>query len=87
MIDFKSKKYNIPLNRLKDVYYESKIAGQKNIEALCLSTSGRNQKPSSRFINIKYITENSLVFFSNYDSKKAKGMNFVKMPNKFKKEY
>ena len=72
MIDFKSDKYNRPLNKLKDIYIESKNAGQKNIEALCLSTCGRDQRPSSRLINIKYITENSLVFFSNYDSKKAK---------------
>jgi pyridoxamine 5'-phosphate oxidase len=76
MIDFKSKKYNRPIARLKDIYFESKNAGQKNIEALCLSTSGRNQKPSSRLINIKYITENSLIFFSNYDSKKAKDIKY-----------
>lgn len=72
MIDFKSDKYNRPLNKFKDIYIESKNAGQKNIEALCLSTCGRDQRPSSRLINIKYITENSLIFFSNYDSKKAK---------------
>ena len=78
MINFKSKKYNRPLNRLKDIYFQSKDIGQKNIEALYLSTCGRDLKPTSRLINIKYITETSLVFFSNYDSKKAEDIKYNK---------
>lgn len=46
---------------------------QQNIDAACLSTFNLiNNEISSRFVNIKYIENNKFIFFSNFESPKAK---------------
>jgi len=71
MIEFIGQFKSIPYKKLKSFYDEAKLKNQHSIEALCLSTS-HNNKPSSRYVNIKYIKDNELVFFSNYHSRKGK---------------
>jgi len=70
---FTSDKLSLPISLLKSIYDEAMPL--KNIEALCLSTCGNDLKPSSRLVNIKYITSNSLIFFSNYNSRKSLQIN------------
>jgi len=69
MIEFNLKKPCSPIKIFKKIY--DKTYPIKNIEAFCLSTCGNNLRPSSRFVNIKFITDNSLIFFSNYQSRKS----------------
>lgn len=71
MIEFSLKKKNSPYIRILQEYEKAKSLSQKNIEAFCLSTCGKSLKPSSRFVNIKYIKDDELIFFTNYKSKKA----------------
>lgn len=72
MIEFKSKQLQQPIKILKNFYEKAIQNDQSSVEAFCLSTCSENLMPSSRYVNIKYITQNELVFFSNYESKKAK---------------
>lgn len=73
MIEFNLKKPSSPIKIFKEIY--DKTYPMKNIEAFCLSTCGIDLRPSSRFVNVKYVTDSSLIFFSNYQSKKAKHIN------------
>jgi pyridoxamine 5'-phosphate oxidase len=46
---------------------------QKNIEALSISTYNKvNEEVDSRYVNLKYIDDKKFIFFSNYQSPKAK---------------
>ena len=40
--------------------------------AMVLSTSGKNLRPSSRTVLLKYFDDSGFVFFSNYRSRKGK---------------
>lgn len=40
--------------------------------AMILSTISKNNKPSSRVVLLKYFSENGLIFFTNYNSRKGK---------------
>ena len=71
MIQFSIKKKDSPYMKVFREYEKAKSLSQKNIEAFCLSTCGKSLKPSSRFVNIKYIKDGELIFFTNYTSKKA----------------
>lgn len=66
-----------PFIYLKDCYQKS-FKTEKAIEAISLSTIDiEKRKPYSRFVNIKYIDNNKLIFFSNYQSNKAIQINKV----------
>ncbi len=73
MIEFKNLKSEQPFKLLK-MFYDSAIrANQKNIEAICISSFNKNnQQVDSRFVNLKTIKIDEFIFFSNYDSPKAK---------------
>ena len=46
---------------------------QKNIEAVCISSYNKvNDSVDARMVNLKYINDTEWIFFSNYNSKKAK---------------
>lgn len=64
-----------PLNLFQNAYTEALEAGQKNIEAACLSTVSQSNNPHSRFINIKYINPSEFIFFSNFLSPKGQHIN------------
>lgn len=75
----------IELNKIIDVepyiifnnYYMDAIAkNQQSIEAMSVSSYNKDlDEVESRFVNLKYINMDEWVFFSNYNSKKAKDFN------------
>ena len=73
MIEFDNlnptKPYNIFLK-----YYKAAIENnQKDIQAVSISSFNKNlNEVDSRFVNLKYIINNEWIFFSNYNSPKAK---------------
>ncbi len=62
-----------PILKLEEEYKKAKRLDQKNVEALYVSTINQdNNTPNSRLVNVKYIKNNKIYFFSNYNSQKAK---------------
>lgn len=76
MIDFNLNKETSPCLKVFKLYEHAKDASQKFIEAACLSTCDDSKTPQSRYVNIKYINDNELIFFSNYNSLKAKNIEY-----------
>lgn len=76
MIKFNLKNDIEPYNIFLANYKLAEAASQLNIEAACLSTCSNTKVPHSRFINIKYINDDEFIFFSNYQSSKAKDIEF-----------
>ena len=72
MIKFTNLK-NKPFNLFETYYKKAEDAGQLNADAMCISSiNKKNNTPHSRFVNLKYVKGNELIFFSNYQSNKAK---------------
>lgn len=72
MIKFKNICQDKPYLIFKDLYNRSIEAGQKNIEAICISSfSSETNEINARFVNIKFIERREFIFFSNYSSPKA----------------
>ena len=61
----------LPIKEIKALYEKSIKFGQLSPEAFVVSTVNNN-KPSARFVNIKEIKNNNLIFYTNYKSRKAK---------------
>ena len=72
MIKFSLKNKDGPFARFLREYDIAKKYKQKNIEAACLSTIFNENQVNSRFVNIKYVNDKEFIFFSNYQSQKAK---------------
>jgi pyridoxamine 5'-phosphate oxidase len=76
MIKFNNLNQEIPYLFFKAKYDEAIDAGQKNIEAISISSYNKEvNEVDSRYVNLKFITNNEFVFFSNYDSPKASSFN------------
>ncbi|HEY9113072.1 MAG TPA: pyridoxamine 5'-phosphate oxidase [Bacteroidales bacterium] len=61
-----------PISFLKTWLKEVSLKEVPDFNAMVLSTVGKNNKPSSRIVLLKEITEKGqLVFFTNYDSRKG----------------
>lgn len=71
MIKFNLIKDIAPYKIFYDMYEMAESASQRNIEAACFSSCSDEKIPHSRFINIKYVNDNEIIFFSNYQSAKA----------------
>ncbi len=72
MIEFIELSQDPPYIFLREQYDIALNAGQKNIEAMSISSFNKDKNEvDSRFVNLKYIKRNSFVFFSNYNSPKA----------------
>lgn len=71
-----NKQFAHPVSKVKEWLEEAKSSYSKlkldNYNAAALSTVSKNFKPSSRFVLIKDIKDNNLVFYTNFNSKKAK---------------
>jgi pyridoxamine 5'-phosphate oxidase len=66
------KPYLIFMNKYKDALN----AGQKKIEAVSISSFNKDlNEVDSRYVNLKFITNDEFIFFSNYDSPKASSFN------------
>ena len=76
MIQFNNLKKEIPYIIFKEKYNEAINAGQKNIEALSISSyDSKKNEVDSRYVNLKFIIAEEFIFFSNYNSPKAFAFN------------
>ena len=76
MIQFNNLNQEIPYLLFKEKYDDSLNAGQKGIEAISISSYNKEiSEVDSRFINLKFISHDEFIFFSNYDSPKAFSFN------------
>ena len=72
MIQFNNLNQGMPYQLFRAKYDDAHNAGQKGIEAISVSSfNTRMQEVNSRYVNLKFITNDEFIFFSNYDSPKA----------------
>jgi pyridoxamine 5'-phosphate oxidase len=72
MIQFNNLNQEIPYLIFKAKYDEALNAGQKGIEAISISSYNKEiNEVDSRYVNLKFITNDKFIFFSNYNSPKA----------------
>ncbi len=72
MIKFIKLKKDTPYLILKEKYDEACSKGQKNIEAIAISSYNKgNAEVESRFVNLKFVEGDEFIFFSNYNSPKS----------------
>ena len=60
-----------PFEQFKKWFDEASASDILEPNAMCLSTVGENQRPSSRIVLLKTISNSGFVFFTNYSSKKG----------------
>ena len=73
MIKFRNLDTSAPYKRFKYFYDAALLEDQKNIEAISISSfNSTKNEVESRYVNLKYIDKNEWIFFSNYESLKAK---------------
>lgn len=61
-----------PYKKFKDLYVLALESGQRNLEAICISSfNPRLNSVNSRYVNLKYIKDEKWIFFSNYESPKS----------------
>ena len=73
MIQFNNLKQEDPYLKLKQKYNEAINKNQKFIEAITISSFSKNRNEvNSRYVNLKFINNKEFIFFSNYNSPKAK---------------
>ena len=76
MIQFNNLNQEIPYLLFKEKYDDSLNAGQRGIEAISISSYNKEiSEVDSRYVNLKFISNDEFVFFSNYDSPKAFSFN------------
>jgi pyridoxamine 5'-phosphate oxidase len=76
MIEFNNLNQGMPYRLLKKKYDEAIDAGQKGIEAISISSFNKEiNEVDSRYVNLKFIVNDELIFFSNYESPKAAAFN------------
>ena len=76
MIQFNNLNQAIPYLLLKEKYDEALTAGQRGIEAISISSYNKEiGEVNSRYVNLKFISNDEFIFFSNYDSPKALSFN------------
>ena len=72
MIQFNKLNQEIPYLLFKAKYDDAFDAGQKGIEAISISSYNKEiNEVDSRYVNLKFVTNNEFIFFSNYSSPKA----------------
>ncbi len=72
MIQFNNLNQEMPYLLFKAKYDEALNFGQIGIEAISVSTyESKTNEVDSRYVNLKFITNDEFIFFSNYDSPKA----------------
>jgi pyridoxamine 5'-phosphate oxidase len=73
MIQFNNLKKEEPYLKLMQKYNEAVNKNQKFIEAIAISSfSKQRNEINSRYVNLKFINNKEFIFFSNYNSPKAK---------------
>ena len=72
MIDLANIVSDTPHIKFLDLYNKAIQKKQRGIEAIAISSYDKSSNEvESRFVNLKYISENEWIFFSNYQSPKA----------------
>ncbi len=75
MIKFNNISSEKPFIIFKEKYDKAYQSGQKNIEAVSISTYNKESDIiDSRFVNIKFIENTDFIFFSNYNSPKSQAI-------------
>ena len=76
MIKFNKLNQEMPYLLFKEKYDEALNKGQKVIEGVSISSFNREiNEVDSRYVNLKFISNEEFIFFSNYDSPKAYAFN------------
>jgi len=76
MIKFNNLNQEIPYQIFKEKYDKALNAGQRGIEAISISSYNKEiSEVDSRYVNLKFISNDEFIFFSNYDSPKASSFN------------
>ena len=76
MIKFNKLNQEMPYLLFKEKYDEALNKGQKVIEGVSISSFNREiNEVDSRYVNLKFISNEEFIFFSNYDSPKAAAFN------------
>jgi len=76
MIQFNNVNQETPYLLLKQKYDDALNADQRGIEAISISSYNNEiSEVDSRYVNLKFITNDEFIFFSNYDSPKAFSFN------------
>jgi pyridoxamine 5'-phosphate oxidase len=76
MIQFNNLNQETPYQLLKEKYDEALNAGQRGIEAISISSFNKEiSEVDSRYVNLKFISIDEFIFFSNYNSPKASSFN------------
>tara|TARA_B100000963_G_scaffold152543_1_gene132889 strand:+ start:5502 stop:6101 length:600 start_codon:yes stop_codon:yes gene_type:complete len=79
MIKFQENNNADPYKMFRKLYKSARDKGQKNIEAICISSYDANLKEvQARFVNLKYVKNEEWIFFTNYNSPKAKSFKSCK---------
>lgn len=72
MIKFINNNKEKPFLLFKEKYESALKAGQKNIDAISISSYNiEKREVDSRYVNLKYIDNENFIFFTNYESPKA----------------
>jgi len=72
MIKFNNLNQGIPYLLFESKYNKALDAGQNFIEAISISSfNSKINEVDSRYVNLKFITNDEFIFFSNYESPKA----------------
>ena len=72
MIEFENLCSDKPFQLIKKKFDEAKKAGQKDIEAISISSYSKTDgEVNARFVNLKKIIDTEFIFFTNYNSQKA----------------
>jgi pyridoxamine 5'-phosphate oxidase len=73
MIDIQRIGTDKPHQLLKSFYEEALYSEQNNVEAILVASySLSKNEVDARYVNLKSIIDNNFIFFSNYESPKAK---------------
>jgi len=76
MTKFINPSCEIPYKKFIEYYNHAFKHKQKAIDAVCISSYDiDSNEVSSRYVNLKFITNDEFIFFSNYDSPKASSFN------------
>ena len=72
MIEFNQLNQTSPYIIFKKKYDEALNAGQRNIEAIHISSYNKKiEEVDARVVNLKFIDNDNFIFFSNYNSPKS----------------
>ena len=75
MIKFENLCSDLPYFIFKEKYDEAIRLKQNNVEAVSISTfNHEKQEVDSRYVNLKFVNHNEFIFFTNYNSPKAKAI-------------